>query len=88
MPISWNGETQRDLLLAIIVANLAEKSGTDIKCKIAWGPVVEEMKRMGHVDATSTSIRYVLLLPLDTPSSPFPPYYVLCVTWGLPYYVC
>lgn len=46
MPISWKDETQRDLLLTIIVANFAERSGTGIKCKIACAPVVEEMKRV------------------------------------------
>lgn len=57
-PSVWTEKEERDLLLAIVVSHLAEtKPGTgDLKVKINWGKVHEQMAGFGYT-FTESAIR-------------------------------
>lgn len=55
---TWNDKGERDLLLAIVVTHLAEvkPGGNDLKVKINWGQVHEQMAGFGYT-FTESAIR-------------------------------
>ncbi|RYP28504.1 hypothetical protein DL767_007183 [Monosporascus sp. MG133] len=59
MPMIWDLKAERDLLLAIVAANLTEKAGTDTKVRVTYDAVVEQMVEWGY-DTNVSAVRQCL----------------------------